>query len=57
MTVNPDTVKAQMEGGIIFGITPPHSAITIKDGRVEQNISTTIAYCASTRHRWWTSTW
>ncbi|MGH8863860.1 MAG: molybdopterin cofactor-binding domain-containing protein [Burkholderiales bacterium] len=38
MTVNPDTVKAQMEGGIIFGITAAlYGEITIKDGRVEQN--------------------
>ena len=36
--VNPDTVKAQMEGGIIFGITGAlYGEITIKDGRVEQN--------------------
>jgi Aerobic-type carbon monoxide dehydrogenase, large subunit CoxL/CutL homologs len=38
MTVNPDTVRAQMEGGIIFGITAAlFEEITIKDGRVEQN--------------------
>jgi isoquinoline 1-oxidoreductase beta subunit len=38
LTVNPDTVKAQMEGGIIFGITGAlFGEITIKDGRVEQN--------------------
>ena len=38
MTVTPDTVKAQMEGGIIFGITGAlFGEITIKDGRVEQN--------------------
>jgi isoquinoline 1-oxidoreductase beta subunit len=38
MTVNPDTVKAQREGGIIFGITAAlFEEITIKDGRVEQN--------------------
>ena len=36
--VNPDTVKAQMEGGIIFGLTGAlFGEITIKDGRVEQN--------------------
>jgi isoquinoline 1-oxidoreductase subunit beta len=35
--VNPDTVKAQMESGIIFGITAALlGEITIKDGRVEQ---------------------
>ena len=38
MIVNPDTVKAQMEGGIIFGITAAlWGEITIKDGRVEQH--------------------
>jgi isoquinoline 1-oxidoreductase beta subunit len=37
MIVNPDTVKAQMESGIIFGITAAlFGEITIKDGRVEQ---------------------
>jgi isoquinoline 1-oxidoreductase subunit beta len=35
--VNPDTVKAQMEGGIVFGLSAAlHGAITLKDGRVEQ---------------------
>lgn len=38
MVVNPDTVKAQMESGIIFGLTAAlHGAITIAKGRVEQN--------------------
>ena len=37
MAINPDTVKAQMEGGIIFGLTAAlKSEITLKDGRVEQ---------------------
>jgi isoquinoline 1-oxidoreductase beta subunit len=37
MTINPDTVKAQMEGGIIFGLTAAlKTEITFKDGRVEQ---------------------
>jgi len=36
--VNPDTVKAQMEGGIVFGITGVlFGEITIKGGRVEQH--------------------
>ena len=36
--VNPDTVKAQMESGIIFGITAAlFGEITIKQGRVEQS--------------------
>jgi isoquinoline 1-oxidoreductase beta subunit len=37
MVINPDTVKAQMEGGIIFGLTAAlKTEITFKDGRVEQ---------------------
>jgi len=36
--VAPDTVKAQMEGGTIFGITAAlYGNITLKDGRVEQS--------------------
>src|SRR5437899_453326 len=36
--VNPDTVTAQMEGGIVFGITGVlFGEITIKGGRVEQH--------------------
>ncbi len=35
--INPDTVEAQMQGGIIFGITGAlWGEITIKGGRVEQ---------------------
>jgi isoquinoline 1-oxidoreductase subunit beta len=35
--VNPDTVRAQIESGIIFGITAAlYGKITLKDGRVEQ---------------------
>src|SRR5262245_16624318 len=35
--VNPDTVRAQIESAIIFGITAAlHGKITLKDGRVEQ---------------------
>jgi isoquinoline 1-oxidoreductase beta subunit len=37
MVVNPNTIEAQIQGGIIFGITAAlYSEITIKDGRVEQ---------------------
>jgi isoquinoline 1-oxidoreductase beta subunit len=36
--VNPDIIKAQMEGGIGFGLGAAlYGAITLKDGRVEQN--------------------
>ncbi|MGA2811853.1 MAG: xanthine dehydrogenase family protein molybdopterin-binding subunit [Candidatus Acidiferrum sp.] len=36
--VNPDTVIAQMEGGIIFGLTAAlKTEITLKNGRVEQS--------------------
>jgi isoquinoline 1-oxidoreductase subunit beta len=35
--VNPDTVRAQIQSAIIFGITAAlYGAITLKDGRVEQ---------------------
>jgi isoquinoline 1-oxidoreductase beta subunit len=35
--VNPDTVRAQIESAIVFGITAAlHGEITLKDGRVEQ---------------------
>jgi isoquinoline 1-oxidoreductase beta subunit len=36
--INPDTVKAQMEGGIIFGISGAlYGEVTLKNGRVEQS--------------------
>jgi len=36
--VNPNTVEAQMEGGIVFGLSAAlHGAITLKAGRVEQS--------------------
>src|SRR5256714_301673 len=36
--INPDTVKAQMEGGIIFGLTAAlKTEITLEDGRVQQH--------------------
>jgi len=38
MVVNPNTVAAQMESGIVFGLTAAmHGAITLKDGRVQQS--------------------
>jgi CO/xanthine dehydrogenase Mo-binding subunit len=37
VAVNPDTIRAQMESGIIFGLSAAlYGEITIKDGRVEQ---------------------
>ncbi len=36
--VNPDTIRAQIEGAVGFGLTAAlYSAITLKDGRVEQS--------------------
>jgi isoquinoline 1-oxidoreductase beta subunit len=38
LTVNPDTVKAQIEGGLIFGLTAAlYNDITFRNGRVEQS--------------------
>jgi len=38
IAVNPDIVRAQMEGGIGFGLSAAlHSAITLKDGLVQQS--------------------
>jgi isoquinoline 1-oxidoreductase subunit beta len=38
VAVNPDVVRAQMEGGIGFGLSAAlHGAITLKDGAVEQS--------------------
>jgi isoquinoline 1-oxidoreductase beta subunit len=37
-TVNPDTIKAQMQSGIIFGITEIlFGEVTLRDGRIEQH--------------------
>jgi len=36
--VNPDTIRAQIEGGIMFGLSAVlYGEITLKDGRVEQS--------------------
>ena len=38
IAVNPDVIRAQMEGGIAFGLTAAlHGEITLKDGKVEQS--------------------
>jgi isoquinoline 1-oxidoreductase beta subunit len=37
IAVNPDTIKAQIQGAIIYGLTAAlHGEITVKNGRVEQ---------------------
>ncbi len=37
LTVNPDTIKAQMESGVVFGLSAAlYGQITFKNGRVEQ---------------------
>ena len=36
--INPDTVRAQMEGGIVFGLSAAlHGEITLENGRVQQS--------------------
>ena len=36
--VNPETIRAQMEGGIVFGLSAAlYGQITLKDGRVQQS--------------------
>lgn len=38
LAVNPDSVKAQMEGAVVFGLSAAlHGKITLKDGIVEQS--------------------
>ncbi|OHC11471.1 MAG: hypothetical protein A2002_09225 [Pseudomonadales bacterium GWC1_66_9] len=38
LAINPDVIRAQMEGGIGFALSAAmHSAITLKDGVVEQS--------------------
>jgi hypothetical protein len=38
LAVNPDIIKAQIEGGILFGLTAAlHGEITIENGRVQQS--------------------
>ncbi|MGG1948487.1 xanthine dehydrogenase family protein molybdopterin-binding subunit [Trinickia sp. NRRL B-1857] len=38
MAVNPKTIEAQIEGGVVFGISAAlYGEITLKDGRVEQS--------------------
>jgi isoquinoline 1-oxidoreductase beta subunit len=38
LVVNPNTIAAQVEGGVLYGLTAAlYGAITLKDGRVEQS--------------------
>ena len=38
IAVNPDTIEAQLQGGLIFGLTAAlYGEITLKDGRVQQS--------------------
>jgi isoquinoline 1-oxidoreductase beta subunit len=37
IVVNPDTVKAQVEGSIVYGLSSLTEAISLKNGRVEQS--------------------
>ncbi|UYP30633.1 xanthine dehydrogenase family protein molybdopterin-binding subunit [Pseudomonas sp. Z8(2022)] len=38
IAINPDVIKAQMEGGVGFALAAArHSAITLKEGRIEQS--------------------
>ncbi len=38
LTVNPDTIVAQLQGGVIFGLTAAlHGQITVEGGRVQQS--------------------
>ena len=52
VAVNPDVIRAQIEGGIGYGLSMAlYGNITLKDGVVEQSISITSARCASMRCR------
>ncbi len=38
IAINPDTIQAQIQGAIIYGLTAAlHGEITLKNGRVEQS--------------------
>ncbi len=48
IAVNPDTIVAQLQGGLIFGLTAAlWGKITIERGRVRQSNFNDIACCAS----------
>ena len=44
--VNPNLVEAQIEGGVIFGLTAMlYGEVTVQDGAPSRAISTAIAWC------------
>ena len=50
--VNPDTVKAHMEGGIVFGLTAAlYGTSPSRTAASSKRTSTPIRWCASTRRR------
>lgn len=52
VAVNPDVIRAQIEGGIGYGLSMAlYGNITLKDGVVEQSTSITSGRCASMRCR------
>ena len=47
-TVNPDTIKAQMEGGAVFGLTAAlYGEITFENGRVQQTQLSRLSRCSA----------
>ena len=52
ISVNPDTIMAQLQGGLIFGLTAAlYGEVTVDRGGSNDPISTTTACCASIRSR------
>ena len=37
IAVNPDTIRAQMQSAVMFGLTAIYGEFTLKNGRVEQS--------------------
>ena len=57
IAVNPDTVIAQLEGGLVFGLTAAlWGEVTLRKAACNSRISTTTECCVSMRHRRSTST-
>ena len=52
LSINPDTIAAQMEGGSIFGLTAAlHGEITLQNGRVVQSNFDDLSADADQRSR------